>query len=115
MTREKLVLELGGAVGQPVALLERDVAAPVRDLDVALQAGAVHDGLGELIADADGLDSTGGELAVGPVGEGGALALGVLLAVGVLRGGQGRRHRGRRLWGSLSFVFCFRVVYALGE
>lgn len=65
-----MVGEAGAAVGEPVALFGRQVAAPVADFDVALQPGGVDDGFGEFVAHVDGLLGAGGDGAVGAVGEG---------------------------------------------
>lgn len=70
--------EVGTAVVERVAVLKGDVAAPVADLDVALQAGDVGHGLVELEADRDGLVGSRRLLVEGPVGELGALLLGEL-------------------------------------
>ncbi len=78
-----MISEARGVVGEPVALLGGEVAAPLADLDVALQQGSAEDGFGELVADGGGLVGAGGDGAVGAVGESGALALRVFLAVGV--------------------------------
>lgn len=63
-----------------MAFFERDVAAPVGDLDIALEELAVREGLRELIAYADFLQRSGFYLAVWAVGEACALLLWVFFA-----------------------------------
>lgn len=75
-TRE-VVLQPCALVDQPVSLLISQVAAPVRDLDVALQECRVGDRLGELIAHAHGLLCASWHVGVLSICEGGALHLGV--------------------------------------
>lgn len=77
----EVVLQLGRTVGEPVALLSRDVTTPVADLNISLKKCAVCERLGELIAHADFLLSACGQLAVRAVCECSALLLGVFLAV----------------------------------
>ncbi len=84
-----MILERRGAVVKPMALFQRDVAAPVRDLDVAFEERGVKKGFGELVANADFLDGACGELIVRAVGVGRALLLGVFLAICVELGGKG--------------------------
>lgn len=79
----ELLGEVRGAVVQGVSILERNVAAPVADLDIAFQAGDVDQWLGELVPDRHRLHRTRWELGEGAIGELGALLLGRLLtAVG---------------------------------
>lgn len=86
----KLVREIRTAVAQVIALLERDVAPPVADLDVALESGDVQDGLGELEADRDRGAGSGGLLVEGPVDELVALRLGVLVELSIFGYSAGR-------------------------
>lgn len=58
------------------------------DFDVAFEEGCVDDGLGEFVAHAHELFGARGYFAVGTVGEGGSLALGVLFLFGVGGGGE---------------------------
>ena len=88
-TRE-VVFEAGALVDKPVALLGGQVAAPVRNLEVALQQGGVGDGLGELVAHAYGLLCAGWHVGVLAVCEGRALLLRVGLLLLVELGRQGR-------------------------
>jgi hypothetical protein len=87
-TRE-VVLEASALVDQPVALLGGQVAAPVRNLEVALQQGGVGEGLGELVAHAYGLLCAGWHVGVLAVCEGRALLLRVGLLLLVELGGEG--------------------------
>lgn len=72
------VRQVGAALDPRVALLKGDVAAPVADLDVALQLGHVVHGPVELEADLHGLDGPGSLLVKGAVRELGALLDGEL-------------------------------------
>lgn len=69
------------AVLEPVPLLGREVAAPVADLDVALQQADVQERMRVLVTHADILYRSSGNGVEGPVGEGAALA-GWVLAFG---------------------------------
>lgn len=80
----ELAREVRAAVPQVVALLERDVAAPVADLDVALKRRDVQHGLRELEAGARRRAGAGGLLVEGPVDELGTLLLRVLADAGVV-------------------------------
>ena len=84
-----MILERGGAVAEPQPLLDRHVAAPVRDFHVALQQAAVGEGFGEVVADAGFLQGAGGDGAVGAIGVACALLLGVFFAFGVEGFGEG--------------------------
>lgn len=92
--------EVGAAVEERVALLKGNVAAPVADLNVALELRHVNNGLGELEADGGRGRGTRGLLAKGSVSQLGALLLGELLAaisdLGVV-GNVGRRGLDLRL------------------
>lgn len=77
----EVLLELGALVGEPVPLLGREVAAPVRDFDVALQVRGVDEGFGEFVPHARFLPcSSRYEFIVGAVGEGAALPVRVAAA-----------------------------------
>jgi len=114
----EVVLQLGRAVGEPVALFSRDVTTPVADLNISLKKGAMCERLGELVAHADLLLSACGKLAVGAVCECSALLLGVFLAVCVQVGGE---HGGIRDIGGwelelgLLLEGCVRARYVGGE
>jgi hypothetical protein len=84
----EMVLELGRTVGEPVALLSCDVAAPVADFNVSLKKRSMCEGLGELVAHADFLLGTRRKLAVRTVCECSALLLGIFLAIRVQLGGE---------------------------
>lgn len=70
---------------QLVALLKRNVSAPVADLDVAVELGNVRDGLHELESDTSGQNGTSWLLAKGTIGELGTLLDGELLVVAASR------------------------------
>lgn len=84
-----MVLKRGALVDEPVALLRGEIAAPVRDLEVALQESGVRDGAGVFVAHAHKLFCACGHIVEGPVGEGRALLLGVRLAFGIEVGREG--------------------------
>jgi hypothetical protein len=84
-----VVLEACALVDKPVALLGCQIAAPVRDFDIALQQCRVGEGLGELVTDAYELLGTCGHVAVKTVCEGRALFLGIGRLLVVELGGEG--------------------------
>ena len=84
----EVVLQGRCTVGQPVTLLSRNVTAPVRHLNIALQQPAVRERAGELVANADFLHSTCGDLAIRTVCEACPLLLRINLPLGVELGGE---------------------------
>lgn len=85
----EVVLQRSATVRQPVAFLSGQVTTPLADFDIALQTAGMRQGLGVLIAHADGLLGTGGNLVVGTVGKAGSLLGGVLSIVCIRRGQHG--------------------------
>lgn len=68
--------QAGAEVGEPVAFLGREVAAPVRDFDVALEAGGVDERFREFVPHARFLPrSCRHDFVVRAIGEGAALAV----------------------------------------
>ena len=80
-----MVLKVSCTVGEPPALFGGQVAAPVRNLDIALQTGGMYEWLRELVAYCNGLGGTSGNIGEGAVGVGRALTLRVFSSVAVGR------------------------------
>jgi hypothetical protein len=84
-----VVLESSALVDQPVSLFRGQVAAPVRNLDIALQDCRMRDGLGKLVAHAHRLLCASWHVVVEPIGERRALLLRVCLLLVVELGWEG--------------------------
>jgi hypothetical protein len=74
-----VVLEGCALVLEPVALFGGQIAAPVRDLEVALKERRVGERLGKFVAYADGLLGAGGNVIVRSISKSRALFLRVCL------------------------------------
>lgn len=87
----EIFFQIGTLVGEPVAFLDREVAAPVRDFDVALQVRGIDERFCEFVAHARFLARARGyKIVVRAVGEGAALPIWTPAAddVGDVGGGE---------------------------